>query len=100
MEKRGRSILMIVGGILALIILVILCVPLFLNADSFRSKIEATLSSSLGREVTLGKLDLSVWSGSLVAQNATVADDPRFSAQPFMQTAVVKINVEVLPLIF
>jgi AsmA protein len=100
MEKRGRSILMIVGGILALIILVILCVPLFLNADSFRSKIEATLSSSLGRKVTLGKLDLSVWSGSLVAQNATVADDPRFSAQPFMQTAVVKINVEVLPLIF
>jgi hypothetical protein len=100
MEKRGRSILMIVGGILALIILVILCVPLFLNADSFRSKIESTLSSSLGRKVTMGKLDLSVWSGSLVAQNATVADDPRFSAQPFMQTAVVKINVEVLPLIF
>jgi AsmA protein len=100
MEKRSRSILMVVGGISALIILVILCVPLFLNADSFRNKIEATLSSSLGRKVTLGKLDLSVWSGSLVAQNATVADDPRFSTQPFLQAAVVKINVEVLPLIF
>ncbi|HMF64604.1 MAG TPA: DUF748 domain-containing protein [Edaphobacter sp.] len=99
MASRHRTLLIVLGGILALIVVAVLSIPLFLNADTFRARIESTLSSSLGRKVTLGKLDLSVWSGSLVAQNATVTDDPAFSSQPFLQAALVKINVEMLPLI-
>ena len=49
--------------------------------------------------MTIGKLDLSVWSGGLVASNATVADDPAFSTQPFIQADSVKIGVDILPLI-
>jgi AsmA protein len=49
--------------------------------------------------VSIGKLALSVWSGGLVATNATVADDPAFSTQPFIQADSVKIGVELLPLI-
>jgi len=99
MATRHRTLLIVLGSVLALIVVAVLSIPLFLNADAFRARIESTLSSSLGRKVTLGKLDLSVWSGSLVAQNATVADDPAFSSQPFLQAALVKINVEMLPLI-
>ena len=100
MATRRRTLFIILGSILALILVAVLSIPLFLNADSFRTRIEATLSTSLGRKVTLGKLDLSVLSGSLLAQNATVADDPAFSTQPFLQAALVKINIELLPLIF
>jgi len=99
MTARNRTLLMILGGVLALIVVAVLAIPLFLNADSFRARIETELTTSLGRKVTLGKLDLSVWSGSLVAQNATLADDPAFGNQPFLQAESVKINVAMLPLI-
>jgi AsmA protein len=99
MGRLPRYILMALGGVVALIVLVALCLPLFLNADNFRTKIEGTLTKSLGRKVTIGKLDLSIWSGGLVATNAAVADDPAFGTQPFIQADSVKIGVEILPLI-
>lgn len=100
MTSRYRTVLIIFGCLLALVIAAAIAVPQFLNADSFRSRIETELSGSLGRKITLGQLDLSVWSGSLVAQNATVSDDPAFSNQPFLQAQRVRINIEMIPLIF
>jgi AsmA protein len=99
MGKRSRFVLIGVGVVVALLVAALVSIPIFLNADSFRTRIEATLSNALGRKVTVGKLDLSLWSGSLVAQNAAVADDPAFSNQPFLQASLVKIYVELLPLI-
>lgn len=99
MALRPRRLLIVLGSIFALIVAVVLAIPLFLSADTFRSEIESTLSASLGRKVTFGKLDLSVWSGSLVAQNSSVADDPAFSTEPFLQTSLVKIKIELLPLL-
>ena len=99
MKRLTRFVLIALGSVVALVVLAALLLPLFLNADSFRANIESTLSKSLGRKVTIGKLNLSVFSGGLVAQNATVADDPRFSTQPFIQAESVKIGVEVLPLL-
>lgn len=99
MALTRRPILIAAGSIIVIIILAILSIPLFLNADSFRTRIETALTSSLGRKVTLGKLDLSILSGSLVAQDATVADDPAFSSQPFLHASSLKIKIDVLPLI-
>lgn len=99
MAARHRTLLIILGSLLALIVIAVVAIPLFLNADTFRTRIESELTTALGRKVTFGKLDLSVWSGSLVAENNTVADDPAFSNQPFLQAASVKINVEMIPLI-
>src|SRR5580704_15075580 len=94
-----RTLLIVLGSIVALTLLVAISIPLFLNADAFRTRIETALTTSLGRKVTLGKLDLSVLTGNLVAENATIADDPAFSNQPFLQASKVKIGIEVLPLI-
>ncbi|HEU4636110.1 MAG TPA: AsmA family protein, partial [Edaphobacter sp.] len=99
MASRHRTLLIVLGSLLVLILVAVLAVPLFLNADSFRTRIETELSASMGRKVTLGKLDLSVWSGSLVAQNATVSDDPSFSSQPFLTAQTAKINIQMIPLI-
>src|ERR1700742_2996263 len=89
-----------IDAVIALVLIVAVCLPLFLNADSFRTRIESTLTKSLGRRVTIGKLDLSLWSGGLVASNSTVADDPAFSSQPFIQADSVRIGVDIVPLIF
>jgi AsmA protein len=99
MGRLPRFVLIALGAVVALVLLVAVCLPLFLNADSFRTKIESTLTKSLGRKVSIGKLELSVWSGGLIATNASVADDPAFSTQPFIQADSVKIGVEILPLI-
>ncbi len=100
MGKTARFVLLAIAAVVALLVVVAVALPLFLNADSFRARIETTLSESLGRKVTIGKLDLSLFSGGLIAQNATVADDPAFSSQPFIQAQSVKIGVQILPLIF
>ncbi len=99
MARSTRFVLIAIGAVVVLLLVVAVCLPLFLNADKFRSRIESTLTKSLGRKVTIGKLDLSVWSGGLVATNAVVADDPAFSAQPFVQADSVRIGVELLPLL-
>jgi AsmA protein len=95
-----RPLLIVLASVVALILLIALAIPLFLNADAFRTRIESALTTSLGRKVTLGKLDLSVLTGSLVARDASIADDPAFSSQPFLQASKVKIGIEVFPLIF
>jgi AsmA protein len=100
MALPRRPLLIVLGSIVLLILLIVLAIPFFLNADGFRTRIENALTTSLGRKVTLGKLDLSVFTGSLVAGNASIADDPAFSDQPFLEASKVKIGIEVLPLIF
>src|ERR1700678_3084988 len=99
MGRMTRFALIAIGAVVALVLLVAVCLPLFLNADNFRTRIESTLTKSLGRKVTIGKLDLSIWSGGLVASNCTVADDPAFSTQPFIHADSVRIGVNMIPLI-
>lgn len=99
MSKPARFVLIAVVAIVVLIVLAVAAVPLFINGDNVRARIETTLSKSLGRKVTIAKVDISLLSGGLKAQNATVADDPQFSQQPFIQADSVKIGVEMLPLI-
>ncbi len=99
MALPRRPLLIVLGGIVGLILLIALAIPLFLNADAFRTRIETALTTSLGRKVTLGKLDLSVLTGNLVAGNASIADNPAFSTEPFLQASKVKIGIEMFPLI-
>ncbi len=99
MGRMSKVVLIALGVLIVLVAVAVLSVPLFLNADSFRTRIESSVSKSLGRKVAIGKLSLSLWSGGLLAENVTVADDPQFSPQPFIQAESVKIKVDVIPLI-
>ena len=99
MGRVTRVVLAAVGLVVLLVVVAAVALPMFLNADSFRTRIETTLSKSLGRKVTIGKLNLSIFSGGMVAEQATVADDPQFSQQPFIQAQSVKIGVVIFPLI-
>jgi AsmA protein len=87
-------------GAVVLVILAVLIVPFFVNADSFRPMLENQLSSALGRKVTLGKLSFSLLSGSVVADQLSVADDPAFSTEPFLQAKSLKIGVDVGAFVF
>lgn len=100
MRRPARYGLIAAAVIIVLILIATVAVPQFVNADAFRARIEDAMSQALGRKVTIGDLHVSVWSGSLVAENATIADDSRFSSEPFVQAKSVQIGVEMFPLIF
>ena len=83
-----------------LFIVVLGLIPFFINADTFRPKIEEELTGALGRKVTMGHISLSLFTGSLVAENISIADDPAFSSAPFLGAKELRIGVELGPLIF
>jgi AsmA protein len=95
-----KRLLVISGIVIAVLLLVVILVPLFINVDSFRPDLEKKLSAALNRNVQIGKLDASILSGGASASQITIADDPTFNKGPFLRASSVKVGVELLPLIF
>jgi AsmA protein len=83
----------------ALFFAAVASILLFVNANTFRPAIEKQLTTTLGRSVKLGDLSLSLFSGSLVARDLSVADDPSFSAAPFLTAKGLRIGVSLRKLI-
>jgi AsmA protein len=95
--KRIVKILAIVIGVL---IVILIALPFFIDANTFRPKLESELTEALGREVKVGNISLSLLSGGVSADNISIADDPAFSKSPFVQAKSLKVGVELIPLIF
>ncbi len=98
-HRRTRIVVAGVVVLLLLVLVLVLVIPYFLNADTYRPRIEHALSDATGRRVTLGHLAFSLFNGSLTAQQLTIADDPAFSQQPFLTSQQINIGVEVMPLL-
>src|ERR1700735_1875675 len=84
----------------ALLVVVVVAIKIFVNANTFRPTVEKQLATALGRDVKVGNLNLSVFSGSLVAEGLSVSDDPSFSATPFLTAKEFRIGVSLRTLIF
>ena len=97
MKKRW---LRVAGIAVAVFLLVLIALPFLINVNSFRPKIESEASAALGRQVTVGNLSLSILSGSVRVENIVIADDPAFSKSPFVTAKLLKVGVELIPLIF
>ena len=88
-----------IGIVVALLIVVALVLPFLINVNAFRPRIESELTNALGRKVTVGNMSLSLWSGSLAADNIAIADDPAFSSAPFVKADALNVGVNMIPLI-
>ena len=95
--KRWAKILLVVG---AVIVAAIAAIPLFVNANTFRPTVEKELQRTLGRTVKVGDLSLSAFSGKLLSKDLRVADDPNFSAAPFLTAKTLRIGVSLRALVF
>src|SRR5436305_14445732 len=95
MNKKKVIRFALIGA--AVLVLLLLSLPLFINANSFRPQIEERLSAALGRKVQVGDLGLSIFSGSVSAANLTVADDPKFSSKPFLTAKSLRVGVQMWP---
>jgi len=82
-----------------ILVLALIAIPFFVSVNQFKPTIEEKLSAALGRPVQVGNLSLSLFSGSLGADDLSIADDPAFSKSPFLTAKSLKVGVEMMPLI-
>src|SRR6266513_2523698 len=95
-----KRILKILGIVIGILIVIAIAIPFLIDANTFRPKLESELTDALGRQFKVGNLSLSLFSGSVSADNISIADDPAFSKSPFVQATSLKVGVEMIPLIF
>src|SRR5580698_4816793 len=95
-----KSVKIGLAAAIALPLLAAAAIHLFVDANTFRPTIESRLSAALSRKVTLGALSLSVMTGSLVANDLAIAEDPKFGQTPFFTAKRLRIGVQMKPLIF
>jgi AsmA protein len=95
--KKGLKIL---GLVIAILLVVVIALPFFLDANLLRPRLESELSGALGRQVKVGNLSLSLFSGGVAADDISIADDPAFSSAPFVKASSLKVGVRLIPLIF
>ncbi|MGH9743710.1 MAG: AsmA family protein, partial [Candidatus Acidiferrum sp.] len=96
MNPKLRILLILIAAVL----LILVIAPFLIPVDKFRPTIEQKASEAMGRKVEFGSLGLSLFTGSLSADNLSIGDDPKFSTSPFLTAKSLKVGVEVLPLIF
>jgi AsmA protein len=85
--------------VMALLLVVALALPFLVDANQFRPMLETRLSTALGRQASLGSLQLSIFSGSVTASDLSISDDPAFSKTPFLRAKSLAAGVELMPLI-
>jgi uncharacterized protein involved in outer membrane biogenesis len=92
----------IVGAILVAVIVVLVVVATNLNTLVNKNKgaILARAESSLGREVSIGSIGITLRRGLGVRlEGLTVGEDPAFGAEPFVTASELQVNVKILPLL-
>ena len=94
--KRNRAI-RIGASSLGVLIVIALALPHLVDVNAFRPELESQLSAALGRQVKVGNLNLSVFSGSVSADSVSIADDPAFSKNPFVTAKSFRAGVKIMP---
>ena len=94
-----KRILVILGALLAILVIGAVAATFLIDPNHFRPMLETELTRALGREVKLGDLKLSILSGSVTANDLSIADDPAYSRKPFVLAKSLAIGVELWPLL-
>ena len=94
------KLLKILAIIVAALVVIAIAIPFFIDANTFRPRLESELTDALGRAVKMGNLSLSLFSGSVSADDISIADDPAFNKSAFVQAKSLKVGVEIMPLLF
>jgi AsmA protein len=95
-----KKVLWIIGGVIAVLLLVIVLLPFVIDANQFRPKIESAMDTALNRKVEIGNIKLSIFSGGVSVENLSISDDPAFGREAFLKAKSLTVGVELMPLIF
>jgi AsmA-like C-terminal region/AsmA family len=101
-----RRIVLISGIVVGAVVLIAVALTAyaFFNLSSIvahnEKRIVARVSDELGRPVQVGKIQAQMgWGVSVEVSGLAIADDPAFSAKPFLAANDVSVDVEFFPLL-
>ncbi|MDQ1471385.1 MAG: AsmA protein [Bryobacterales bacterium] len=96
MRKFGIAL----GIITLVIILAVAIFALTFDINRYHGVIQAELTKQLGRNVTFGEMSLKVIPLRFVANDVTIADDPKLNTQtPFVKAHELDVSPKLLPLL-
>jgi len=89
------------GGLVALLLIVLLAVRLFVNPNDYKDRIARAVKNSTGRELELpGEIKLSVFPWiALELGPASLGNPPGFGDEPFAAVKHAALRVRLLPLL-
>ena len=95
-----KKLLIIIGSILVVLGAVITSLPLLVDADAFRNKIQSTLESNLERKVKLGSLGLKLYPLSVRVDNVRIAEAAgKGASEPFLTAKEILVDVDLFALL-
>jgi uncharacterized protein involved in outer membrane biogenesis len=96
MRKLGIAIAVIA----VLLIAAALLVPRLIDANQYHQQIQSQMEKRLGRQVTLGKMDLRLFPLAFDVETPTIAEDPHFATnRPFATADKLAVSVKFWPLL-
>lgn len=99
--KAIKWVLIVVGGIIVLIILALLFIPMFVDLQDYKPRVEEMVSEATGRPFSIGgEIDLSLfpWAG-FSASDIHMGNPPGFQEKDFASIKSIEVRVKLLPLI-
>src|SRR5258706_9984878 len=97
-----RKWLIMAGATLLVLVAVTALALMNLNSLINRNKayLLAKAQESLGRQLGVGDIALTLWGGIGVRlKQFSLSDDPAFSKEPFVRAADLQVNMKLLPLL-
>ena len=97
----GKIIGWAIGGLVALLVVILIGVKLFVDPNDYKGRIAAAVHKSTGRELQLtGDIKLSVFPWiALELGPASLGNPPGFGAEPFLTFQHAAVRVKLLPLL-
>jgi AsmA protein len=95
-----KKLLTILGIVVVILLLAAVILPHVIDVNHFKPEIQTQITDALGRKVTIGNIELAIFSGGVKVDDVVIADDPNFSPSPFLQAKEVKVGVGLMALIF
>jgi AsmA protein len=91
---------LLVTGIVGLLAVLVVGLWPFINSNLFRSQLEKAIGSALARRVSIGRIRVAPLSGGIRVEDLSIADDPAFSAAPFVTAKAVIIRLDLRLFVF
>lgn len=99
--KALKWLLIIGGGLLALVIAALLLIPMFVDVEKYKPEIEKQVSSAIGRPFAIGgrlKLSLFPWAG-VAFSDLRLGSPPGFREKDFLLVKSFDVRMKLLPLL-
>ena len=96
-----RSVAKLLGGLIALVILVMLLLPMFISADYLKAQLAAQVKQATGRELTIrGKASLSLFPNVAVhVEDVTLGNPAGFASPYFISVKKLETGAALRPLL-